>query len=478
MVALKWAFRLLGLINTMVLARLLTPEDFGIVAISMALIGILDSFFDFGFGLALIKNQNATREDYDVAWSLRLANMVLFGLSIALLSPLVAMYSDTPETIAISLVLALSIVMRGLENIGTVDFQKDLEFSSVFKLQVLSKTLSIATTILLAVLLQTYWAIIIGFLTSAFYTVSFSYLLSPFRPRLLFKGIGGIWNFSKWVLLTNMARQLFYSLDKLLLSGLVSKAQLGFYNVSGSLASIVTVELLSPIGSALMPGFAKLQGDRQRLQAAFVQSLAVLFAVILPAGVGVWLIAPELVRVILGSQWHDAAKLVALFGILATLSSLAETISNFMAMSGLIAKSARVGLTRTSLFLAGFYFAFHAGGLEGVILFKAALELLEVITLLQVSASFLNLPSASLLKITWRPAVAVTVMGLTLHMLAPWFTGNAYIDLFAKAMVGASTYVSSSLLMWKMAGKPGGLESLALDLIFNKLARRLRSAAH
>jgi len=476
MVALKWTFRLLGLVSTMVLARLLTPADFGIVAVAMALVGIMDAFFDFGFGLALIKNQKATREDYDAAWSLRLANMVLFGLCVALFSPLVAMYADAPEIIAISLVLALSIAVRGLENIGTVDFQKDLEFSSVFKLQVVSKVLTIGTTILLAFILRSYWAIIIGALTGAIYAVTFSYLMSPFRPRLRFKGIAGIWNFSKWVLLTNMARQLFYSLDKFLLSGLISKAQLGFYNVAGSLASIVTVELLSPIGSALMPGFAKLQAEHQRLRAAFVQSLIVLFAVILPAGIGVWLVAPELVDVILGSQWHGAANLVALFAILASLSSLAETISNFMAMSGLIAKSAWVGLTRTGLFIGGFYFAFQAGGIEGVILFKTALALIEVMILFQLSASFLSLPATILFKIIWRPALAVTTMGFALYMLAPWFSGNVYIDLFAKALVGATIYVSSSLLLWKIAGKPSGIETLVFDLVFNKLSGRMRTA--
>jgi O-antigen/teichoic acid export membrane protein len=477
MVAIKWSFRLFGLASTMVLARLLTPEDFGIVAIAMALIGILDAFFDFGFDLALIKNQNATHKDYDAAWTLRVANMALFGLSIALLSPLMAAYSSSPETITISLVLALSIAIRGLTNIGTVDFQKDLEFSSVFKLQVLSKMLATGTTITLAFLLRSYWAIIISFLTSSIYSVSFSYLLSPYRPRLRFNGIGKIWSFSKWVLLTNMARQLFISLDKFLLSGLVNKAQLGYYNVSSSLASIVTIELLSPIGSVLMPGFAKLQNDHERLRVAFIKSLAVLLAIILPAGVGVWLTAPELVNVILGNQWHDAAGLVALFGILAIFASLSETLSNFMAMTNLIAESAWIGIARTSFFLLGFYFAFQAGGLEGVILFKTALALVEVFILFQISARFLNLPATSFLRITWRPALAVITMGLTLYMLAPWLTGNAYIDLLAKALAGATAYVASSLLMWKMVGKPDGLESLALDLIFNKFAGRLRSTA-
>ncbi len=475
MVAIKWSFRLLGLVSTMVLARLLTPVDYGIIAIAMALTGILDAFFDFGFDLALIKNQKATREDYDATWTLRLGKMALFGLCVALLSPLVADYANAPEAIGVCLIVALSIFLRGFENIGTVDFQKDLDFSRVFKLQVISKMLATLTTILLAIVLRSYWAIAIGFVTSAIYSVFFSYLMSPFRPRLRIAGISRIWGFSKWVLLVNMARQLFNSLDKLLLSSLVSKAQLGFYNVSGSLASIVTVELLSPIGSALMPGFAKLQEDRPRLRAAFMQSLAVLMAVILPAGAGVWLVAPELVRVILGSQWDGAAGLVALFGLFSVFFSLSETISNFMAMTGLIAKSAWIGLTRTFLFLGGIYFVFQSHGLEGVIVFKALLALVEMAVLFLISASFLGLPASSFLKITWRPVLAVAAMGLVLHGMAPWFSGNVYIDLFAKALTGGLVYAATSLLLWRIAGKPGGLESLVLELISGRLGARSRA---
>ncbi len=472
MVAVKWSSRLLGLASTMVLARLLTPEDFGIVAIAVGLIGIIDAFFDFGFDLALIKNKNATREDYDLVWSLRLANMCIFGTLVALASPLVARYADAPEVLVVCLVMAVSIVLGGLRNVGTVDFQKELDFSRLFRFNFYPRLLSVVTTVVLAVIFRSYWAIVIGTLLYTLYSVAFSYALSPFRPRLHFRGARAIWNFSRWVLLANMARQLFNVSDKFLLSGLTGKASLGHYNVAGSLASIVTVELLAPVGTALMPGFAKLQSEPDRLRAAFAQSLGVLFALTLPAATGVWLVAPELVRVLLGWQWEAAIGLVALFGFFYMFFSLSETLTSFMAMVGLVARSARIGVVRTLVYFAGFYFAYRAQGLMGVIHLKTLLAAVEVALLFECSRRHVRLPASALPGMLWRPLAACAAMVWGVTHLPVHAIESPLGLLLSKSLAGALAYVAVSLLLWVAVRRPAGLESLALNLVFGKRAAR------
>lgn len=472
MMAIKWSSRLMGLASTMVLARLLTPEDFGIVAIAVGLIGIIDAFFDFGFDLSLIKNKDATREDYDVVWSLRLVNMLAFGTIVALLAPLVAHYAKAPEVFWVCLVMAVAIALGGLRNVGTIDFQKELDFSRLFKFTFYPRFLSVATTIVLAIIFRSYWAIILGTLLNTLYSIAFSYVMSPFRPRVRFKGSRQVWSFSKWVLLTNMARQLFNVSDKFLLSGLVGKAQLGYYNVAGSLASIVTVELLTPVSSALMPGFAKLQAEPERLRSAFVQSITVLTALTIPAAVGVWLVAPELVRVLLGSQWESAIGFVALFGFFYMFFLLSETLSSFMAMVGLISQSAYAGVARTLAFLAGFYFAYQLHDLDGVIYLKILLGGLEVLLLFELSRRYVQLPASTLLRMVWRPLAAVAAMvGVVTHLPLQGIASPVLL-LLIKASAGALAYVATSLLLWIAARKPSGLESLALDLVLGKLAAR------
>lgn len=469
MVAIKWSYRLLGLVSTVILARILTPEDFGVVAVVTALVAITDAFFDFGFDLALIKKQDAAREDFDSIWTLRLLKTVIFGAVVAIASPFIADYSGSPEVMLVGLVVAASIALKGLENIGTVTYQKELEFNNVFKYKVYPRVLGVITTIGLAIALESYWAIAFGILANSVYTIAFSYTLNPFRPRFRLSGFEHLWNFSKWVIVTNMSRQTFNALDRFLLSGWVSKEQLGYFAVGGNLASILTVELLTPVGSALMPGFAKLQSEPERLRAAFIQAMSVFIGLVTPAGIGVYLAAPELVKIILGSQWLDAIAIVSLFALFYLFFSCSEILSDFMAMVGLIRQSAMVNVGRTAVFLATVYFAFTQGGIEGIIILKIGLAIAEVLALYLICARFLKLSPSSVVSMVWRPLLAVGCMVVTVNYVSGLAYSYTALELLAKVGVGALVYALVSLTLWMVAQKPKGMETMAIELLMNRL---------
>lgn len=473
MVATRWSYRLLGLISTMILARLLTPQDFGTVAVVMSLVYFVDSFFDFGFDLALIKDQHASREDYDTAWSLRFGKTVLFALVVALASPLIALYAQAPESIPIGLVVAGSIFIRGFHNIGTVTFSKDLEFHRVFKYSIYPRVLGVITTIVAAFVLRSYWAIVVGVFMNAIYGTVFSYSANPYWPRWRLKGMKKFWRFSKWVLIGNMGRQLFSMMDRLVLSGWISKEHLGFFTVAGDLASIVTVELFGPVSQALTPGFAKLQHDRDRLREAYRVSISVFLALIVPACTGVWLVAPELVAVILGDQWHDAAKFVALFSWFFLFFAFSEILTGFISMVGLIEKSARLSLARAILFAALMFFAFHFYSVEGIIWLKIALAAGESIILFYMAMRYLELSPLTPLSVCWRPALAAGSMALVVSALAPSLGTNLLLLLIFKTGIGGLTYASVTWGLWLLAGKPKGMELMLVEFIQGRLGIRL-----
>jgi len=469
MVAIRWSHRLLGLVSVMILARLLTPHDFGTVAIVMSIVSVVDAFLDFGFDVSLIKNQNTTRDDFDVTWTMRLIKTLLFALIIAMLLPFVASYANAPETIQVGLVIALTVAIRGLDNIGTIQYQKDLDFGQVFRFRVYPRLLGVITTIILAFTLRSYWAIAFGMLASTIYGVAFSYIANPYRPRLRFQGIQQLWRFSQWIMIGNMGRQLFSMADRFLLSGWVDKAQLGFFTVAADVSSIVTVELLGPVSAALMPGFAKLQHEKERLRNAFMMSISVFTALILPSSVGVWLVAPEIVRVILGVQWHDSAKFVGMFGWFFMFFSLSEILTSFLIMVGLVEKSARISLGRSIFYLAALFFVFQTYHIEGIILFKIAFAVIEVLLLFYLSAKYLNLPASAILQIAWRPLLSSACMIFAVQNASHAIHMNALADLCAKVLIGALVYITVSLTLWAAVRKPKGIESITIELAENRL---------
>jgi len=167
MIGLRWSLRLTGIVSTAVLARLLTPADFGIIAIAMLLIGLVEAFGETGERLALIRQSSLERSYYDTAFCLQFLIGIAVALTVFFLAPLTMAYFHEPRAVAVMRVLALRAVLGGVENIGTVDFRRDLQFRRFYSLAMRAKLISLATTLILAAWLRNYWALAIGILALA-----------------------------------------------------------------------------------------------------------------------------------------------------------------------------------------------------------------------------------------------------------------------------------------------------------------------
>jgi O-antigen/teichoic acid export membrane protein len=132
-VGMRWTDRLLGILSTVILARLLVPEDFGLVAMAMVAVGFFDVLLDLGVGAALIQHDHAGREEFSTAWTLRLAQCVVTALLLVLLAPLVVDFYDDPRVRDVLRVAAITVLIGGFENIGTVSFQRNMELGRDFR---------------------------------------------------------------------------------------------------------------------------------------------------------------------------------------------------------------------------------------------------------------------------------------------------------------------------------------------------------
>ncbi len=183
-VGMRWTDRLLGLVSTLVLARLLVPEDFGLVAMAMVIVGLLDVMLDLGVSAALIQNDRADDEDFHTAWTLRLVQSAVAAVLLVASAPAVSSYYGDPRVVAILQVIAFTVFVGGMENIGTVSFQRNMEFGRDFQFYFLKKLVAVVFTIGAAFALRSYWALVLGSLVSRLTGVGMSYWLSAFRARL------------------------------------------------------------------------------------------------------------------------------------------------------------------------------------------------------------------------------------------------------------------------------------------------------
>ena len=166
LVAMRWGSRLIGLVSTVIVARLLTPEDFGVVAIATSYIGIVLGVTELNLSRAIIQFNNPKKSEYDTAWTLSLIRGVLLSAMILASAMPMASFMDEPRLVALITVLAVSPLILGLENSYFVEFQKEMKFSKLFWAETSSKVLAVATTISLAVIYRNYWALVGGMLVS------------------------------------------------------------------------------------------------------------------------------------------------------------------------------------------------------------------------------------------------------------------------------------------------------------------------
>src|SRR5215469_14116113 len=146
-ISLRWAIRLIGFLSTLILARLLVPSDFGIVAMSMFVVGLLEILNQSGQTLAIIRHHNPTRDDYDTAWTISVIVGCIIALAVLAAAPITAHYFHEPRVRPVMQCLAARSFIGGLENVGTTDFRRDLKFNRFFLFNVWPKVISFVVTV-------------------------------------------------------------------------------------------------------------------------------------------------------------------------------------------------------------------------------------------------------------------------------------------------------------------------------------------
>lgn len=463
-VAMRWVDRLIGLISTLILARLLVPEDFGIVAMASVVVGLIDTLLDLGVGSALIQNRDAGREDFNTAWTLRVIQASGATAILWLSAPFAAEYFRDPRVLDVIRVMAVAMLIGGFENIGIVAFQKNMEFGSDFRFFFFRRLAGFIVTVVLAFWLRSYWAMVVGAFFGRVAGVALSFWLHDFRPRISFSRLRKLWSFSQWVLIRNLGVYGQSQLDKFLVGRRTDAGTLGAYTLADEVAAMPTTELLAPLGRVLFPVFVKVADDSEKLREVFCKAIGVQSLFALPAGVGLALTAEDAVLVLLGEQWRIAIPFLQTLALMSIFNALSHS-SAYLLLS--------LGKVRLQAWLAWIQLVL-LGLLVLVIFPQADAQCVAYARLLTSAAGLLVIASLVLsfvdairvtdfLRHTWRPLLATGIMALGLALL-PMPQGLLHLGRLALLVVaGAALYGFSLLLLWRVGGCKDGAEGYLLE---------------
>ena len=463
-VATRWVDRLIGVISTLILARLLVPEDFGIVAMASLAIGFADVMLDLGVNIALIQNRNATQAHFDTAWTIRLIQTSIATLAVIAAAPFAASYFNDARVQPVLYVLSLTLLISGLENIGVVAFQKEMQFGAEFRFIFLRRISGFLATILAAWVLRSFWALVIGTLVGRVVGVALSYTMHPMRPRLTFEKFRDIFSVSQWMLARSIGGYLQNNLHRMLVGRWTPVATMGAYTLADEISAMPTGELLAPLNRVLFPAFAAAKHNPLELKRLFLlaQSLQTLIAV--PAAVGLAIIADDAVRLLLGEKWLMAVPFLQVL----SLVNIGQALTTSSTYVLIVLDKVRNSVISAWLLIILF-------GALAVTVFAGA-EALHIAWLRLIVGAFGGITLSFWLLVralpvvryrdiigtSVRPLAGAAGMAAVVSLVSPYIQMPLGVAVAAKILLGAATYVALTMAMWRIVGKPEGSETYLL----------------
>ena len=322
--SIRVADRLINLARVVILARILTPSDFGLLGIALLSLSFVQVFSRTGFGAALIQKKEDITSYLDTAFTVSIIRGSIFALVLYLSAGYVATFFNTMEAKSLIQVVASVMLIRGFSNQGITYFQKDLEFHKQFIYEVGRTSTIFITSVILVLFWKSVWVLIYGVIAGEIAGLILTYLLHPYRPRLRFdyQKAKQLFTFGRWIYLSSLLIFLSTQLDKGVIGKVIGAASLGLYQVGSTISNTATGELSQATSQVAFPAYSKLQLDLPRLRRAFLTTWENTACLTLPLSILVFLLADGIVQVVLGPQWLPAVTAVRILAVAGFFTSL------------------------------------------------------------------------------------------------------------------------------------------------------------
>ena len=310
--ALRVSNRALGLLRTIILARLLLPEQFGVVGIAAVTISTIETFSQPGLGTALVQKKGSIEDYLDTAWTASVIRSLLIFAVLYLLAPYVACFFNTPQSEIVLQIFAISVILAGCRNIGVIYFQKELNFRKQYIYEFSATLGNLIVAIPAAFILRSVWALVLGGIAGSIVRFVMSYVLHSYRPRMRFERdkFNDLFGFGKWILGSSILVFLVTQGDDIFLGKIFGATALGFYQMAYMISNLPNTEISQVISHVTFPAYTKIQHDTHRFGEAYLKVLQVITFVAIPLSGGIFVLSSEVTEIFLGEKWLPIVPMI------------------------------------------------------------------------------------------------------------------------------------------------------------------------
>jgi O-antigen/teichoic acid export membrane protein len=329
--ALLWkAIQLAGvkgifLIRTLLLAKLLSPEDFGLMAIATVVIGVLMSITDFGMVPALVQHMQVDDRHYNGAWTVGILRALMITAVVVIAAPMISGFFTEPRATHMIRLLALRPLLEAAASIKVAQLNRDLRFRSLAFISVSTTVVDTVVAVSLARSLAA-WALVAGTLGGTATGTVLSYILAPHRPQLFLSrsAIQPLIRYGRWVFVTGLVAVTGSAMLQAGIARQLGTTELGLYFLAARLAFLPYQIASEVVGVVAFPLYARLQSDIRQIDQVFQLSVKGMATVIFPVYALTITLAPSLVQDFLGPRWTGTAPVIQLLAFASLLGLLTD----------------------------------------------------------------------------------------------------------------------------------------------------------
>jgi len=414
-----------------ILARLLTPNDFGLLAMVIVFTNFVMIFRDFGLGAALIQYKKLTEEHLSSIFWINVFTGFLLTLLLAALAPVIAYFYGENKLTPIAIVLASTFFISSFGIVQTALFKKELKFKHLAIIEILAVVISGSVAITMAFSGFGVWSLVGQQVIFSFVMVNFLWSFPGWRPKILFQWqkVKELFGFGLNLTGFNFINYFNRNLDDFLIGKFLGSALLGFYNLAYQFLLFPSI-ISSIIGRVMFPSLSAIQNDKSKTRYAYIKATRYIAILSFPLMMGLLLLAPQFIMVVFGPQWGRSIFLVQILALVGLVQSIVTTIGWIYNSQGRTDIQLRWGIFATIIVTAAFIIGLH-WNLEGVVIAYAIAQIILLYPALAIPFKIINLKVGYFVKRFKTIFLATAEMGGIIFI----------ISFFMKNILGASDIV-------------------------------------
>jgi O-antigen/teichoic acid export membrane protein len=369
--------------SLMILARLLGPKEFGLVGMVTAFTGVLTVLRDFGLSSAAVQRTTVTEEQKSTLFWINLLSGIILGLLVWVSAPAIAAFYHEPRLFAVADVLAVGFILNAAGVQHLVLLQREMRFSALSGIGVVSLVISSSVGIGAALTGYGYWSLVIMTIAQPLITTVALWLTTGWIPGMPRRGCGirSMMRFGGTVTLNSLVVYAASNFEKVLLGRFWGVDAVGLYGRAYQLINVPTDNLNSAAGEVAFAVLSRLKDDPPRLKNYFLKGYSLILAMTLPITIACGLFADDVVLVLLGPKWKDAAPIFRFLAPTILVFAIANPLSWLLSSLGMIGRLLKMGLVIAPVMIGGYLIGLPYGP-NGVAIAYSAVMLLWLIPLI------------------------------------------------------------------------------------------------